>query len=211
MDPYRHTEALRRGTDEELARNALGRELTREEEFLWAGRPKQGLYIRRSDLVAVPFSLVWAGFAIFWEIMVITTGAPFFFKLWGLPFVAVGLHMVFGRFFFDARTRARTFCAVTNRRALILVVGRTRNLLSIDLADAGELFLEEWPDGSGTISIGAPRAPVAGIEMWPNARKQQQPPTLERIADARGVFNAMLDVQQEQRKSRDGERKAQRE
>jgi len=210
LDPYRTRDALQRGTDEELARDALGRELSRDEEFLWAGRPKHGIHISRSDLVAVPFSLAWAGFAIFWEIMVITMGAPFFFWLWGLPFVAIGLYIVFGRFFVDARTRSRTFCAVTNRRALILVAGRTRNLSSIDLADAGELFLEELPDGSGTISIGAPRAPFSDVRGWPGSRKQRAP-ALERIADVRRVFNVMLDVQQERRKLRVSEQKAQRE
>ena len=78
------------------------------------------------------------------------------------------------------------------------------------LADAGELFLEELPDGSGTISIGAPRALFSNVRGWPGSRKPQ-PPALERIAEVRRVFNVMLDVQQERRKLRVSEQKAQRE
>jgi len=70
----------------------------------------------------------WCGFAIFWG----RDGDSAFskqgrrrsggvsFPLFGLPFVAVGLYMVFGRFIGDARMRARTFYGVTNDRVIII-------------------------------------------------------------------------------------------
>jgi hypothetical protein len=79
--------------------------------------------------------MMWCGFAIFWEASVLGLtgfgkvgggGAPLIFKLWGLPFVAVGIYLVAGRFVHDAWRRSRSFYGVTNQR--VLIVERTANV-----------------------------------------------------------------------------------
>ena len=45
--------------------------------------------------------------------------SPDFMKLWGFPFVLVGLYMVVGRFVLDAWLRRGARYAVTNKRVLI--------------------------------------------------------------------------------------------
>ena len=64
----------------------LQTELSSGESLLWTGRPKQGLLLRGSDVIMIPFSLVWGGFAIFWEYTAYTSEAPFFFPFiwWGI-------------------------------------------------------------------------------------------------------------------------------
>ena len=104
------------------AESEIQRELSAGEKLLWSGQPRQGPRLNISDVFVIPFSLVWCGFAIFWETTVIKGHAPLLFKLWGVPFVVIGLYVVFGRFFVNARTRARTFYGVTNKR-LIIVTG----------------------------------------------------------------------------------------
>src|ERR1043165_109328 len=76
------------------------------EQLLWTGRPKGGVLFRKSDIFVIPFSILWGGFAIFWEIM--AASGPFFFWLWGIPFVIVGLYLMIGRFFYDAKKREAT-------------------------------------------------------------------------------------------------------
>jgi hypothetical protein len=102
----------------------IDRHLSTGERAYWVGRPDARVHLSRGDLFLVPFSILWASFAIFWEATAIASGAPVLFPLWGVPFVLVGLYMVAGRFFFAANRRRRTLYAVTNQRVLSLVQGR---------------------------------------------------------------------------------------
>ena len=90
------------------------------EYILWQGAPVGGIRLQRSDVFMIPFSLLWCGFAVFWEVMAIQSGAPFFFALFGIPFILVGIYIVIGRFFHRARKLANTAYAVTDKRIIIL-------------------------------------------------------------------------------------------
>ena len=152
-----------------------------DERQLWKGQPRQGMFLRRSDALAIPFSLMWGGFAIFWEYGVLTSPAPGFFALWGVPFVAIGLYMFFGRFFYDARRRAATQYVVSNERVLIITDLFGSRTTSLDLRNLADLSLETDGSGNGTIyfvnpslsrsrnaSFGAPAVPC--FELGSNAR-----------------------------------------
>lgn len=96
----------------------LRSDLREGEKLLWTGRPVQGLRLQPQDLLMIPFSVVWAGFVVFWNVTVWTSDAPWFFRLFGVPFLLVGLYLLVGRFFFSAYRRARMFYAVTDQRVL---------------------------------------------------------------------------------------------
>ena len=68
----------------------------------------------------IPFSLLWGGFAVFWEVTAYSNSAPPFFLLFGGAFVLVGFYFVVGSFFWDSATRESTFYGLTNERVLIL-------------------------------------------------------------------------------------------
>ena len=53
------------------------------------------------DALLIPFSFMWGGFATVWETTALSAKAPFPVALFGLPFVCVGLFMIFGRFLVD--------------------------------------------------------------------------------------------------------------
>jgi hypothetical protein len=92
---------------------------------LGASLPAQGVRLSASDGLLIPFSLVWGGFAIFWNVMV-WAAVPAqaenagMFKLIGLPFLAVGLYLLVGRFLVDAWARSRTVYGLTGQRAFIV-------------------------------------------------------------------------------------------
>ncbi|MFK5073636.1 hypothetical protein ACI4BE_29325, partial [Klebsiella pneumoniae] len=70
-----------------------------------------------------------------------------FFKLWGLPFLIVGLYMIIGRYFHDAHIRKTVFYAVTDQRILVL---RGSKITSLDIDRLPRLELSEFRDGTGT-------------------------------------------------------------
>lgn len=128
--------------------------LSSGERILWEGAPPTGLKLQPLDALLIPFSLLWGGFAVFWNVSVWTMGADWFFRLWGLPFLLVGLYMIAGRFFVDAWIRRRTRYVVTDRRILIERRGSGAVLHTLDLRRLPMLATRERPDGSGTILFG---------------------------------------------------------
>ena len=168
--------------------------LTRTEKLLWSGRPRQGLLLRPSDAYLIPFSLFWGGFAIFWEYGVLNTNAPLFFSVWGIPFVLIGVYLIVGRFFLDAKQRSKTFYGLTNERVVIVSGIVSRNLKSLQLGTLSDVSLAERADGRGTITFG-PTAPWwSGGGEWPGTSKASSP-AFESISGAREVFERIRSAQ----------------
>ena len=168
------------------------------EQLIWHGQPRQGLLLRPSDAFMIPFSLLWGGFAIFWEMTVILSRAPVFFWLFGVPFVLIGLHLIFGRFFTDARSRAHTFYGVTNDRIIITSGKRGTRIQSLSLSTLGDITLDERADGSGTITFAAanPLGRWGNFGAWPGVGTgRQTPPSFEMIPQARKVYEMIRGAQ----------------
>jgi len=159
-------------------------DLERGETSLWTGRPRQGIWFRPSDALMIPFSLLWGGFAVFWEVGVLNTPAPGLFAIWGIPFVLMGIYITVGRFFFDAWRRGRTSYALTSARVVIRSGG---SLKSLNLHTLSDVTLTERADRTGTITFGASAFPVSmfGGAGWPGA---PQTPSFEGIPEARQVY-----------------------
>lgn len=174
----------------------ITKELASGETLLWAGRPQQGVLFRRSDLLLVPFALLWCGFAIFWETAVISSRAPILFRLWGIPFVVIGLYMVFGRFFAEAKQRERTYYGLTDRNIIIVSGWFNRQVKRINLKTISDVSLEERGERRGTITFG-PALPFQawfGASGWPGMGRTATP-SFEMIENARSVYELITTTQ----------------
>jgi len=135
--------------------------LLRGEKIVWSGRPKQGLMLTGRDGLLIPFSLMLGGFAFFWESSVLRSpNAPVVMVLFGIPFVLIGLFMIFGRFIIDAWIRTGVFYALTDRRVLILRSLPSASFQSVSLELLPDATLNETSDGRGTIRFGA------AVPLW---------------------------------------------
>jgi hypothetical protein len=54
------------------AESTIAQHLDPGEHLLWSGQPRGGIRLRPQDAFLIPFSLLWGGFAIFWEFMAVT-------------------------------------------------------------------------------------------------------------------------------------------
>jgi hypothetical protein len=176
--------------------NELKSSLGSDEKLIWTGKPKTGIMFRGSDAFLIPFSLLWCGFALFWETTVILTDAPFFFKLWGIPFVLVGIYMTVGRFFVDAKKRANTIYGITPDRIIIKTGIFSRETKSLNIRTLSDITFNQKADNSGTITLGPTDfryAMMQGIE-WPGVKQQ---PGLECIEDVKNVYDKIIDLQRQ--------------
>lgn len=131
--------------------DALTQVLDANEHLLWWGIPGQGVILRAQDIFLIPFTFVWALFSIVTWIGILSAHPPLIALLPSTIFVGVGAYMTLGRFWIDARRRARTLYAVTSRR--IVVIG-AREQSSIELDNLGETRLVRSKDGTGSIYFG---------------------------------------------------------
>jgi hypothetical protein len=174
--------------------SAIENELDSGERLLWKGRPRPGIRLRGSDVMLIPFSLLWAGFALFWEYMAVVKipkndPVGWLFPLFGVPFVLFGIYIVVGRFFLDAKLRDSTEYALTNRRAIIVTNLFGRKIRSVNLQTSPEISFTETADRNGTITFGS--APYYGWGMqrnlwFPGMGSQ---PAFEMIDDVRSVYD----------------------
>ncbi|MDV6330119.1 hypothetical protein [Asticcacaulis sp. 201] len=185
----------------------LRSELGRDEQLLWSGTPAQGVRFRMVDIFLVPFSVMWGGFALFWEATAFyqagvrvsatppyITGSEFsFMTLWGIPFCLIGLYMIFGRFFVDAAARAKTAYAVTDRR-IIITCGNS--VQSLTLNNLPQIELKTGANGRGSIIFGQSNLFMG--TGWPAWGVRGTGPSLmfDGIAKVREVHTLIIDAAQ---------------
>jgi hypothetical protein len=176
-----------------MATDSIATQLLDGERITWSGAPGTGIQFQGRDALLIPFSLLWCGFAFFWEFSVISMGhAPFMMRLWGIPFVLMGLYFVVGRFMFDAWLRGRTYYAVTNQRVLIYRPAPFGRFTALNLRQLPDMTLTETSSGQGTIRFGVQTSVFGrgnGFAMW--TPSLDPTPHFIAVANASAVFRQL--------------------
>ncbi len=160
------------------------------ERIVWEGKPHTGIVLRPIELFLIPFSLLWTGFAIYWNVSVWDSGADLSFQLFGLPFLVVGLYATFGRFLIDMYLRKGMTYFVTDKRILIARGAAAAKVKSLDIKRLPALELDERSDGSGTIRFGAAPGLFGGTNNFGIWQPTFDPtPQFIRVANVRFLFD----------------------
>ena len=174
------------------AETMIQTELDADEKLFWADMPKQGIRLQAFDAFMIPFSLVWGGFSLFWETMAFSIPsdkagpASIIFPLFGIPFVLIGLYIMVGRFFYDAKKRSKTFYGLTNKRVIIVSSLFGKTLKSLNLNNIEEISIVEQANGLGTITLGKDQTVRSDFLRKANTVSA---PELEMIDNAKQVYN----------------------
>jgi len=171
--------------------NELRSSLSRDEKLLWTGRPKTGVILKSNDFLLIPFSLLWRGFAVFWEYNALRLGGGFF-ALFGIPFIVMGLYFFIGRFFIDAWKRKNTLYGITDNRVIIKSGLFRSSIQSINIKTLSNLSFKEKSDGSGTITLGPTdfrNNIFSGLSYWPGA---SETPGIESVEQVRSVYDILI-------------------
>lgn len=149
-----------------LTQQALQSELLPGETLLWSGKPSRRVIFHQEDALLIPFSLMWGGFAIFWEIGASgrfgshshASGNPmdWIFPLWGIPFVVMGQYLIWGRFLYTAWKKGRIVYGVTQKRVLILDTAWSRSINATYIDQIPVIEKTIRGDGIGTLRFGYP-------------------------------------------------------
>lgn len=141
------------------------------ERLLWAGKPApSGAAV--GSLPMTVFGLLFAGFAAFWIWAAagglsrssggVESGPGAFFPLFGIPFLLVGLGMVFAPLWAYVGAKSTVY-AVTDRRAMIIAGSGTKSVRSFTAEEIGEIVRVERADGTGTLMFASvPRTTSKG-------------------------------------------------
>jgi hypothetical protein len=177
--------------------DALSAELLRDERLEWTGRPNPRVIFHQSDLFQIPFSILWGGFAIFWELGASglwegtrpRSGPGVFMMLWGLPFVLIGQYMIWGRFVWTRWLKERTVYGLTDRRAVIVIDGPfRRTVVSAWFSSLSVIDKQIGANGNGSISFGAEHAP----ELRPIKKDSPRPPAFDDVDQANSVYETAI-------------------
>jgi len=196
---------------EQASYMAVQSDLLPGETVLWAGQPNPSVIFHREDFLLVPFSLLWGGFALFWEGGVAgffsndgRSGRPWNFGLvFGAAFVIMGQYFIWGRFLHVAWEKRRTHYAVTNRRVIVVQETVRRKVASAYIDSVATLTKQDDRDGIGSLFF-AQQQPLfsrtRGMGMW-NLMAVGDTPEFRDIDDVDTVYRLISDQREQLRQA----------
>jgi len=129
------------------------------EEILWEGKPTELKGLTASSVSTSFFGIFWLAFSILWT-AIAAIGIfkatqfslfSFVFPLIGLPFVAIGVYLVFIMPNKHKKKSQSIFYYITDQRVIILTNSRTKAIKELRYENLGKVILTENKNNTGNI------------------------------------------------------------
>ncbi|MFZ5353380.1 MAG: hypothetical protein ACOZCL_11770 [Bacillota bacterium] len=136
------------------------------EQVLWSGKPKLSVLFNRSDILFIPFSIIWCVIAIIWELKALDIFSDLIgktqkvnivvaiFPLIGLVAVVFGLYLCIGRLIYKYWSKKNTDYYITNERILIINNKSTKSFKEMYIKSIPSISKYMTKNGSGNIYFG---------------------------------------------------------
>lgn len=138
--------------DNELNNEKIASMLHYGETIIWSGQPNIDKKFTKYDAFFVPFSVLWFGFSVFWEIIA-TIGSVGLFSIFGIPFCVIGFYICIGRFIYKKKNKQHTYYYITDRRIIIYNDYKRIQVNDMPLSRAAHISYNEDADGIGSINF----------------------------------------------------------
>lgn len=166
-----------------------------QERILWQGKPARGILLGGIDFFLIPFTFLW-GIGAFAGVVNSIQKEPenLLNFVIGIPFVFMGIYMMFGRFLVDMWVRRNMSYAVTNKRILIKRNGLFAQFTSIKLNALTDVQMNRSLYG-GTLRFSAVKSfNNMGISMSPSLDRIPQFIGIEQSEKVLNIITCMKDV-----------------
>ena len=129
------------------------------EEILWEGKPTEHTGLSSNSAYSPFFGIIWLSFSIFWTAMasVGTFSATqfslisFVFPLFGLPFIAIGIYLVFIMPNKKGKKSGSIHYYITNYRIIIMTDTRSLAIKELSYENLGNVILTKNKNNTGNI------------------------------------------------------------
>jgi len=128
------------------------------ESILWCGTPLERVRFRIKDNPTFLFGIPFLAFAIFWTLTAASASSGggaigSVFPLFGIPFILVGVSMVFISPYRNVRNRNNAVYAITDKKVYILYDNQRQRLISYEFSQLSNVTLEITGDNIGNIKF----------------------------------------------------------
>ena len=132
-------------------------ELDPNETVQWAAQPRPRRFMAAGLFLSV-FGIMFAGFALFWILTAMDFGGDGFgavdtcFPLFGIPFLLVGIAMIFSPIWFR-KNALNTVYVITDKRAILFEKRWNMNIRSFGPEKLDDIERRQRADGSGDLIL----------------------------------------------------------
>jgi hypothetical protein len=130
-----------------------------DQRIVWSGMPVRTFFEKKAMMTFL-FGIPWTAFAVFWTVSAgigtisLKGGISFLslFPLFGIPFILIGIAMLSAPLVTFYKS-GKTAYVITNKKAFIVIGGRTTLVRSFGPEQLNDLFRRERRDGVGDIVL----------------------------------------------------------